>query len=119
MVDTLKQSTNSALIAAGKVEGAAVFDRRGEKLGTIKDVYLDKRSGHAEFASLAFGGVLGMGEKYHPVPWSVLDYDLAKEGFVIDIDKDALEASPAYEDARLAGPDYGWGGEVSSYYSAL
>jgi sporulation protein YlmC with PRC-barrel domain len=119
MVDTLKQSTQSSLIAAGKVEGAAVFDRQGEKLGTIKDIYLDKRSGHAEFASLAFGGVLGMGEKYHPVPWSVLDYDVEMEGFVIDVDKGALEASPAYENDRLGGPDYGWGGEVSTYYSAL
>ena len=27
------------------------------------------------FAVIGFGGFLGIGEKYHAMPWSVLDYD--------------------------------------------
>ena len=118
MADTMKQSTDFRLIAADKVEGAAVYDRRGEKLGTVKDIYLDKTSGQAEFASMSFGGVLGLGEKYHPLPWSVLNYDVDKHGFVVDLDKDVLESSPSYEADRLSGSDYGWDREVSEYYAS-
>lgn len=119
MTDSMNQSTNSRLIAAGKVEGTAVFDRKGEKLGTVKDVYLDKRSGRVEFASVSFGGVLGIGEKYTPLPWSELDYDTRLDGFVVERDRDVLKAAPAYADDRLAGGALEWAGEVNGYYAGL
>jgi sporulation protein YlmC with PRC-barrel domain len=119
MSDPMKQSTDSALIAASKVEGKPVFDTAGEKLGTVKEIYIDKRSGEVEFAALAFGGVLGMGEKYHPLPWSELEYDTDRDGFVVDVDKAALEGAPAYAQDRLADSDYGWGAEVRTYYAGL
>ena len=117
MNDIAEKSTDSRLIAADKVEGTAVYDRQGEKLGTVKDIFIDKMSGKVEFASMAFGGLLGIGERYHPVPWSALDYDTHKDGFVVDMDKAVLEGSPSYDDARLASPQDEWGGEVNDYYS--
>ncbi|HKT55086.1 MAG TPA: PRC-barrel domain-containing protein [Caulobacteraceae bacterium] len=119
MSDPMKQSTDSSLIAASKVEGKPVYDPEGERLGTVKEIYIDKLSGEVEFAALAFGGVLGVGAKYHPLPWTALDYDTQRDGFVVDIDKDALEASPAYEQDRLTEANYGWGAEVRNYYSTL
>ncbi|HWD68218.1 MAG TPA: PRC-barrel domain-containing protein [Caulobacteraceae bacterium] len=119
MSDPMNQSTDSALIAASKVEGKAVFDASGQKLGTVKELYLDKRSGEVEFAALAFGGVLGMGEKYHPVPWQALDFDTDKDGFVVDIDKSALESSPSFDDERLSDVQSEWGEEVRGYYADL
>lgn len=119
MSDPMKQSTDSSLIAASKVDGKAVFDPAGEKLGTIKDIYIDKRSGEVEFAALAFGGVLGMGEKYHPLPWRDLDYDPGKDGFVVSIGKRALEESPSFEQSALADEDTAWGEEVREYYQGL
>lgn len=117
MSDPMKQSTDSSLIAASKVEGKPVFDPSGEKLGTVKDIYIDKTSGEVEFAALSFGGVLGVGQKFHPLPWGAMDYDTAKDGFVVNIDKNELERSPAYEQERLTGGDYGWGAEVRDYYA--
>jgi sporulation protein YlmC with PRC-barrel domain len=119
MNDPMHKSTDSSLIAASKVEGTDVFDPTGEKLGTVKDIYIDKVSGEVEFAALAFGGVLGMGEKYHPLPWKELDYDTERDGFVVEIEKEDLEASPAYEQDRLSGSDRAWGTEVRNYYSTL
>lgn len=117
MNDPMKQSTNSSLIAASKVEGKSVFDPSGEKLGTVKDIYIDKTSGEVEFAALSFGGVLGVGQKFHPLPWGAMDYDTVKDGFVVNIDKNELERSPAYEQERLTGADFGWGAEVRDYYA--
>jgi sporulation protein YlmC with PRC-barrel domain len=115
MSDPMHKSTDSALIAASKVEGKPVFDLAGEKLGTVKELYIDKASGEVEFAALSFGGVLGVGQKYHPLPWNALDYDTAKDGFVVEVNKADLEASPAYEQDRLLGE--GWSTEVRDYYA--
>lgn len=116
MSDPMKQSTDSSLIAASKVDGKAVFDPTGEKLGTIKEIYIDKRSGEVEFAALAFGGVLGMGEKFHPLPWRELDYDVGKDGFVVAIAKRVLEESPSFDQNTLGEADAVWGEEVRHYY---
>ena len=51
------------LISSDKVEGTAVYDRNGNKLGTISNVMLDKRSGQVAYAVLSFGGFLGIGSR--------------------------------------------------------
>ncbi len=115
MNDTLKQHTHSRLIAASKVEGVDVFNGDDEMVGTIKDIYLDKESGQAEFVSVAFGGVLGVGARYHPVPWSKLKYDNLLNGFVIGLHKEVLGAAPHYDDGELQG--HGWRDDVTEYYT--
>jgi hypothetical protein len=34
---------------------------------------IDKVSGQIAYAVVSFGGFLGMGEEYYPMPWSKLD----------------------------------------------
>jgi hypothetical protein len=46
----------------------------GDKIGKVEDVVLDKQSNNIMFAVVGFGGFLGMNEKFHPLPWSTLDY---------------------------------------------
>jgi PRC-barrel domain len=41
----------------------------------VENVILDKESNQIMFAVLSFGGFLGMGEKYDPMPWGSLKYD--------------------------------------------
>jgi hypothetical protein len=59
-------------------------------------VVLDKKSDHIMFAALGFGGVLGVGEKFYPVPWSVLDYSSQKGGYAVPISKDQIAKAPTY-----------------------
>ena len=84
----------SALISSDKVEGTAVYNREGEKLGSINSVMIDKVSGKVAYAVMSFGGFLGMGDRYHPLPWHVLTYDTAQGGYVIDLDPGMLEGGP-------------------------
>ena len=35
--------------------------------------------------------MLGIGEKYHPVPWSELDYDANQGGYVVPFSDGATE----------------------------
>jgi hypothetical protein len=57
------------------------------------------------FAVIGFGGFLGVGEKYHAMPWSSLDYDEDKGGYVVPFTKEQLEAGPAYSINELTGQD--------------
>ena len=84
------------LIASDKVEGTAVYDRNGTKLGSVYNFMVEKRSGHVAYAVMSFGGFLGMGSSYHPLPWNQLTYDPAQGGYVVDLTKEQLEGAPTY-----------------------
>src|SRR3546814_9344563 len=63
-----------------------------------------KRSGQVRYAVLSFGGFLGMGSDHYPLPWSMLNYDTEKGGYVVDLAKDILDQAPRHlPDER---PDY-------------
>jgi hypothetical protein len=87
----------STLIGARKVEGTRVFSRSGEELGKIHEIMIDKVSGNVAYAVMAFGGMLGLGEKYCPLPWSALKYDTRREGYVADLTNEALASAPDYD----------------------
>ena len=88
-------SGHTAAIRAKQVMGTNVNDTSGRKIGTIEDIILDKQSNSILFAVVGFGGFLGMAEKYHPIPWSSLDYDVDEGAFVVPFTKEQLQAAPA------------------------
>jgi hypothetical protein len=87
------------LISSDKVVGTAVYNRRGDNLGSVYGLMLNKLNGQVAYAIMSFGGFLGIGESYHPLPWRVLTYDTRLDGYVIDIDRGRLEAAPRYPSA--------------------
>ncbi|WP_428490863.1 PRC-barrel domain-containing protein [Rhodopila sp.] len=105
------------LIAAKQVQGTTVFNPALEKLGNIEDVMIDKSSGRIAYAILSFGGFLGIGERYYPLPWEKLDYNVEVGGYVVDIDRDVLEGAPSYTDAATAEwNDDKWVRGIYAYY---
>src|SRR5215510_14826548 len=65
---------------ASKIIGADVENPQGEKLGDIKDVVFDPETGRVRYAVLAFGGFLGLGEKYFAVPCTALTSKAGEKG---------------------------------------
>jgi len=105
------------LIASDKVEGTAVYSPSGERIGEVYNFMVDKRSGRVAYAVMSFGGFLGIGQKYHPIPWQVLTYDTDLSGYVIDLDKETLKSAPSF--AREEAPDWGsreWETHIHDYY---
>lgn len=92
-------------IPASRVIGTPVYNKQGQSIGTIEDVMLDKMSNGIMFAVIGFGGFLGIGEKYHAVPWSVLDYETVQGGYVVPYTKEQLEAAPSYSIDELTRGD--------------
>src|SRR3982074_1608137 len=94
-------TTNSAIsdvISSKKVQGTAVYNPSGEKLGSIDDLMIHKISGQVLYAVLEFGGFLGIGSDRYPIPWKVLKYSTETGGYVIPLDKARLEKAPKYTD---------------------
>jgi sporulation protein YlmC with PRC-barrel domain len=109
--------TRGRLIAASKVNGSSVYNTAGEKLGSVYDVMIDKRSGKAEYAIMSFGGFLGIGDSYHPLPWQALTYDESKGGYMVNIDRTRLEGAPSYRSSDLSTwEDPAYGRRVNDYY---
>jgi sporulation protein YlmC with PRC-barrel domain len=93
---TLTPSGHTNAITASRVIGTAVYNTAGEHIGDIEDVMLEKMSNGIMFAVIGFGGFLGIGEKYHAIPWSALDYEPEKGGYVVPFTKEQLKAAPSY-----------------------
>ena len=107
------------LIASDRVEGTAVYNRQGERLGKISNFMVDKRSGQVRFAVLSFGGFLGMGHDHYPLPWSMLTYDTEQGGYVVDLDKQLLDNAPRYGTDQRPDYDEGYGRNVYQYYGLI
>ena len=114
--NTFPRDETHDLIASERVEGTEVYNRDGERLGTIKNFMVGKRDGRVRYAVLSFGGLLGMGERFHPLPWDVLTYDTEKGGYVVDLDKEILKNSPSYERGSEPTYDRAYGKQVHGYY---
>ena len=98
-------SGHTSAIRAKKVIGSNVTDPAGKRIGQVEDVVLDKQSNSILFAVVGFGGFLGAGEKYHPIPWSSLDYDPAKDAYVVEYTKEQLKAAPVGSIEELTRSD--------------
>jgi sporulation protein YlmC with PRC-barrel domain len=115
-MSTLDTKT-SRLIGSDRVEGTTVYNRSGEKIGSIKTVMIDKLTGKVAYAVMSFGGFLGVGDNYYPLPWSMLKYDTRLGGYVVDIDKKVLEGAPSYGPReRIDWDDENWVRRVHEHY---
>ena len=93
---SLEARETHALIGSDKVEGTAVYRSNGEKVGSIARVMIGKQSGKVGYAVMSFGGFLGIGEDYYPVPWSMLKYDTNLGGYRVGVTEDQLKGAPKF-----------------------
>lgn len=85
----------SALIAAEKVQVAPVYNVKGDSLGSIDDIVIDRNTGSVAYAIMSSGGFMGFGNRYFSVPWSALKYDTNLGRYVVSLERDQLQAAPA------------------------
>ncbi len=94
---TIKETSKCRHLAAitmqSALRGSSVpmcYDTSGNKIGEVEDLILEKTADNILFAVIGFGGLMGMGEKYHPVPWAKLDYDPDRGGYVVPFSRKQL-----------------------------
>ena len=118
MARTGETDETNRLISSQKVDGTAVYNRNGDRLGTIDHMMIDKFTGQVEYAVMSCGGFLGIGESYNPVPWKSLVYDNVNlGGYVMDADRARLESAPRFQsNGRPDWSDRGYTQRVDEYW---
>ena len=104
------------------LRSTALFDYRvkspqGEELGKIEEVIIDMEAGRVAYAVLSFGGFLGLGNKWVPVPWDAVVLRPAEKVLLLNIDTDKLQKAPNFEGTTL--PELAnrqWGAVIHTYY---
>jgi len=94
--ENLDRRETANLIGSDKVEGTPVYRSNGERAGTIERVMIDKMTGKVAYAVMSFGGFLGIGEDYYPLPWSLLTYNPRLGGYEINVSAQQLKDAPRY-----------------------
>lgn len=113
----LARHGSSPLISSDRVEGTAVYDPSGNRLGSIQALMIDKARGVVEYAVLSFGGFLGIGSSHYPLPWDKLRYDIGLGGYVVDVTAEQLQDAPSFSrEEAVDWSDAHWGEKVRGYY---
>ena len=103
------------LIGSDRVEGTSVYAQDGTHVGSIDRLMIDKASGRVVYATVTFGGFLGMGEDRFTLPWAKLGYDTTLGGYRTDLTADQVKGAPTLENSHEPF-DRAREGELHSYY---
>ena len=114
--ETMAINESPTLIASDKVQGTAIYDDSGARLGVVEHVMLDKFQGRVAYVVVSFGGILGVGTEFHPVPWDHLRYDRALRGYVINLPRAQIIAAPSFPAEQTPWTDPSYERRVSEYY---
>jgi PRC-barrel domain protein len=114
---TLERRETGSLIGSDKVEGTAVYGAGDKNIGKVERVMIDKINGKVAYAVITFGGFMGIGEDYYPVPWSSLTYDTRLGGYRTNLTEEKLRGAPKYSKHQ----SWDWSDResdkrISSYY---
>jgi sporulation protein YlmC with PRC-barrel domain len=108
---------NTRVLSASTLSSDDVYNPKGEKLGSIKELMLDIESGKVCYAVLSFGGFLSLGEKLFAVPWSALVVDTKNKRIVMDTNEERLKTAPGFDPDKWPNmADATWERNVHAYY---
>ncbi|KXB30879.1 photosystem reaction center subunit H [Dechloromonas denitrificans] len=115
VINTARRGTR--LLSASTLSSDDVYNPKGEKLGSIKELMLDIESGRVCYAVLSFGGFLSLGEKLFAVPWSALKVDTENKRLIMDTDEERLKNAPGFDSDNWPNmADSTWEKSVHAYY---
>ncbi len=99
------------------ITGKTVKNPDQQVLGTVHNLILDIKSGRVAFFVLSTGGILGIGEKFTPIPWEAYSGVMEEDSIIVDVTRETLESAPSYDrDAWEGMYELSWLSRVYQYY---
>lgn len=105
------------ILTASSIIGDKVFNKTGEDLGKIMDIMLNLDQGNIEYVIVAFGGFMGMRQKYFAVPFGALTVDTGQHAFVFDQSRESFENHPGFDKGHW--PEANFHTQFSGYSSGF
>jgi sporulation protein YlmC with PRC-barrel domain len=119
---TAQPSMNPSMHRGSKLIGADVENPQGQDLGDIKDVIIDGQTGRVAYVVIAFGGLMGLGDKYFAVPFEALRAEPGqkpgdRERYLLNVDTERMKNAPGFDQNNWPNmTDRTWGSQVYKYY---
>ncbi|EIM30165.1 PRC-barrel domain-containing protein [Microvirga lotononidis] len=114
-----QHASSKPVIESDRVEGTAVFDLQGHRIGAIKRLLIEKVSGRVVYVDVTFGGFLGVGVHHHTIPWEKLTYETGLHGYRTDITEEQVRGAPAFHGEDEVWPDKKREQELWDYWRDL
>jgi uncharacterized protein YrrD len=96
-----------------EVRSLDVYDRDGDQIGRVEDLYADAEMGKVRFLEVSAGAFLGLGGKRFLVPVEAVG-EVREDGVVVDQSRGKVADSPPFDAGVVPQPPYQR--EVYEYY---
>jgi sporulation protein YlmC with PRC-barrel domain len=98
-------------IPTTRLEHYDLVNEQGQDLGQVQNFVIDMLAGRIGFVIVAFGGMLGITDKWFAMPWEIMTWSPDKRKFIVDMPKNVLEAAPGMHKEK-------WMEEINSDFLA-
>jgi hypothetical protein len=71
-----------------------LVNEKGQDMGQVQTFVVDMLTGRNAFVVVAFGGMLGISDKWFAMPWEIMAWSQENKKFIIDMPKNVLETAP-------------------------
>ncbi len=106
-----------SIVPTSRLEKYDVVNPDGEDLGQVQNFMLDMQYGRIAFVVVAFGGVLGITDKWFALPWEILAWSPENRKFVLNIPREVFESAPGIDKDRWPYEvDLSWIARCYDYY---
>src|SRR3954463_10762890 len=109
---TTPSTTTSGYVQSSSIVGSKIKDARGQDVGEIKDVVLDRSSGCLAYVVLSTsggGGTTTTATKTVAAPWSVFSASSEPRVYMTRVEREKIYSAPAWESTRIeeySRPEY-------------
>lgn len=88
------------------VRGKDVYDAEGQRIGSVGDLYIERKEREVRFLEVEAGGFLGIGEKRFLVPLVPVEavVEVTEDRVTIEPDRTERVAGPSPFDTKVAPP---------------
>src|SRR5437764_1895338 len=104
-------TTSTSYVQSSSIIGSKIKDARGQDVGEIKDVVLDRSSGCLAYVVLSThgGGTATTATKTVAAPWSVFSASSEPRVYMTRIEREKIYSAPVWESTRIeeySRPEY-------------
>ncbi len=99
------------------IRGLDVYDRDGNEIGSVEDLYVDMEERKVRFLDLGAGGFLGIGEKRFMIPVEAVT-GVGDDRLTIEQGTEQVAGSPPF-DTDVVPPTTAYQRELYDYYGYM